>query len=99
MSATLFVNETLTLRRTVIANVDFRLTALYSFSFAPNYTSTQIYPPGQDYVEYLYNVAERYMILDKVQLRTDVTEVRYVEVKLSYLLPGLGDLSARERQR
>lgn len=86
---------------TVRANGDFRPTALYSFSFAPNYTSTQIYPSGQDYVKYLYNVAEKYRILDKVQLNTDVTEIRYVkdvgewEVKLTYLLPGMGDLSAR----
>ena len=56
-------------------------------------------------MEYLYHVAERYRILDKIQLNTDVTEIRYVEedgeweVKLSYLLPGMGDLSARERQQ
>ena len=90
---------------TARTNMDFRPTALYSFSFAPYYTSTQIYPSGQDYVKYLYNIAERHRILDKIQLNTDVTEIRYVEeeseweVKLSYLLPGMGDLSARERQK
>jgi cation diffusion facilitator CzcD-associated flavoprotein CzcO len=70
-----------------------------------NYTSTQIYPSGQDYVTYIYNVAERYQILDKVHLNTDVTEIRHIEegseweVKLSYFLPGMGDLSAIERQK
>lgn len=92
-------------QETLRANVHCRPTALYSFSFAPNYTSPKIYPSGQDYVTYLYNVAERCQILDKVQLNTDVKEIRYVEeaseweVKLSYLLPGMGDLSASERQQ
>jgi cation diffusion facilitator CzcD-associated flavoprotein CzcO len=92
-------------KRFLVANVCGRPTALYSFSFAPNYTSTQIYPSGQDYVTYLYDVAERYQVIDKVQLNTDVTEIRYIEqdseweVKLSYLLPGTGDLSASERQK
>lgn len=87
----------------MVANVCCRPTALYSFSFAPNYTARQIYPSGQDYVEYLYRVAERYRIIDKVQLNVDVTELRYIEedqeweVHLSYLLPGMGDISARER--
>lgn len=54
---------------------------------------------------YLYNVAEQYRLLDKIQLNTDVTEIRWVEedseweVKLSHLLPGMGDLSASERQK
>lgn len=56
-------------------------------------------------MKYLYNIAERHRLLDKIQLNTDVTEIRYVEeegeweVKLSYLLTGMGDLSARERQK
>ena len=30
-------------------------------------------------VEYLHDVAARYRIVDKVQLDTDVTELKYVE--------------------
>lgn len=80
-----------------------RPSALYSFSFAPFYTSQSLYPTGPDFVRYLHAVAARYQITDKVQLETDVTELRYIdreeewEVTLSYLAPGTGDLSEAQR--
>ena len=77
---------------------------MYSFSFAPNYASSEFYPSGKGYVKYLYRVAEDFRIIDKIQLNTDITEIRYIEedqeweVQISHLLPGMGDLSQRERQ-
>ncbi|KAL8747818.1 MAG: hypothetical protein Q9190_000362 [Brigantiaea leucoxantha] len=77
--------------------------ALYSYSFAPFYTSESLYPTGEDFVRYLHRVAASYKIVDKVQLNTDVTELRYREangdweVTLSHLVPGAGDLSSADR--
>ena len=81
-----------------------RPSALYSFSFAPLYTNQTLYPTGSDFVKYLHGVAAKYQITDKIQLETDVTELRYIdreeewEVTLSYLAPGMGDLSEAQRQ-
>lgn len=56
-------------------------------------------------MKYLYDVAEKYRIIDKIQLDTDITELHYVEedqeweVSLSHLLPGLGDLSTNQRSK
>lgn len=83
----------------------FRPSALYSFSFAPYYTSETLYPTGPNFVKYLHSVAANYKIVDKIQLNTDITELRYVEshglweVTLSYLAPGMGDFSEADRQQ
>ena len=56
-------------------------------------------------MEYLYDVAKRYKIVDKVQLNTNVEELRYIEadeeweITLSHLLPGMGDLTTKERSK
>ncbi|KAL4886224.1 hypothetical protein BJY04DRAFT_229345 [Aspergillus karnatakaensis] len=53
-------------------------TALYSFSFAPNYQSKTIYPSGADFVEYLVTVVQRAGISDKFQLASEVRTVKWV---------------------
>jgi cation diffusion facilitator CzcD-associated flavoprotein CzcO len=51
------------------------------------------------------DVCERYQIVDKIQLNTDVKELRWIEddeeweVTLSHLVPGTGDLAQHERDR
>jgi cation diffusion facilitator CzcD-associated flavoprotein CzcO len=54
-----------------------RSTALYSFSFAPNYRSKTIYPSGADFLDYLETVAERAGISSNIQLNSEVTMVRW----------------------
>lgn len=51
----------------------------YSFSFAPNYVAKSIFPSGHDYVKYLYDVAEQFGIVDKIQLNTDVLSTEWIE--------------------
>lgn len=76
---------------------------MYSFSFAPNYTSCDLYTSGQDFVQYLSDIAARNSVIDKIQCNTDVTSIRWLEedkeweVDIAHLAPGAGDLSARER--
>ena len=78
---------------------------MYSYSFAPFYTSEQLYPSGSDMVKYLQRVATQYKLSDKIQLNTDVTEVRWVErdhqwqIILSFLVEGMGDLSEADRKQ
>ena len=74
----------------------------YSFSFAPNY---KWLPGGSDVVRYLHDVCQKYQITDKIQLNTDVSEMRWMEkeqeweLTLTYMAGGAGDLSAKERQQ
>lgn len=55
-------------------------------------------------MDYLQGVCDKYQLNDKIQFNTDVTEIRWLEdeelweVHLTHLAPGLGDLSAKERQ-
>ena len=78
--------------------------AFYSYSFEPFYSSKGLYPTGSEFFEYLHRVAAKYQIIDKVQLNVDVSELRYAdednewEILLTYLAPGFGDLSGRQRQ-
>ncbi|KAL8654097.1 MAG: hypothetical protein Q9210_001725 [Variospora velana] len=57
-----------------------------------------------DFVKYLLDVAAKYQLVDKIQLNTDVTELRWLdadavwEVTLTHLVPGTGDLSAADRK-
>ena len=76
---------------------------LYSFSFAPKKNWTTLHPPGSEITQYLADVCEKYRIVDKIQLNTDINELRWIEdaeeweVTLSHLVPGTGDLSKLER--
>lgn len=76
----------------------------YSFSFAPNYGWSTFHPPGPEILNYLAEVAERYEITDKIQYDAEVTELKYLEKEklweatVAYLLPGVGDLTNKERR-
>ncbi|KAL2223473.1 putative flavin-binding monooxygenase [Thermoascus aurantiacus ATCC 26904] len=76
----------------------------YSFSFAPKKDWSTILAPRLEFVQYLTDVCEKFKIIDKIQLNTDVRQLRWLEdeeeweVTLAYLAPGTGDLSERERQ-
>jgi cation diffusion facilitator CzcD-associated flavoprotein CzcO len=78
---------------------------MYSFSFAQNPHWTSLFPSGPEIIRYLYDVCEKFEILDKIQFDTSVKSVRWLddvnewEVQLDYLAPGVGDLSTRERQQ
>ncbi|KAJ9606787.1 hypothetical protein H2200_008796 [Cladophialophora chaetospira] len=77
---------------------------MYSFSFAQNPYWTSLFPSGPEIIRYLYDVCEKFEILDKLQFDTSVKGMRWLadveewEVELDYLAPGVGDLSTRERQ-
>ncbi|KAF1814221.1 FAD/NAD(P)-binding domain-containing protein [Eremomyces bilateralis CBS 781.70] len=77
----------------------------YSFSFAPNPNWTKFFPDGPEIVHYLHDVCEKYQITDKIELNTDVSSCRWLEdeqlweVELRHLVHGMGDLSAKDRQR
>ncbi|CDM28030.1 hypothetical protein DTO013E5_4037 [Penicillium roqueforti] len=77
----------------------------YSFSFALKKDWSTLHPPGPEIAQYLADVCERYQIVDKIQLNTDVKELRWIgddeewEVTLSHLVPGTGDLTQHERDR
>ncbi|KAJ6123155.1 hypothetical protein N7512_005620 [Penicillium capsulatum] len=77
----------------------------YSFSFALKKDWSTIHPPAEEIAGYLTGVCEQYQIMDKIQLHTDVKQLRWLdeedewEVTLSHLVPGTGDLSQFERDR
>ncbi|KAH0536178.1 hypothetical protein FGG08_006917 [Glutinoglossum americanum] len=66
---------------------------------------TNTYPDGKDILRYLQDVCEKFKIVDKIQLDTDVSTARWLEeeelweVTIAYLTPGSGALSARDRKR
>ncbi|KAF2089118.1 FAD/NAD(P)-binding domain-containing protein [Saccharata proteae CBS 121410] len=74
----------------------------YSFSFSPSH---KWWSPGPEMVGYLQGVCEEYAITDKVQLNTDIKTCRWLEdeelweVQLCYLVHGMGDLSAKDREK
>ena len=69
-----------------------------------NHKWSSHHPPGPEIVRYLQGVCEKYKIVDKIQLHTDVSEVRWLEdeelweATLLHMTPGTGDLSTKERQ-
>ncbi|KAF1841159.1 FAD/NAD(P)-binding domain-containing protein [Cucurbitaria berberidis CBS 394.84] len=77
----------------------------YSFSFAQNPTWTSFHPPGEEIVRYYHEVCEQYKITDKIELNTDIEGCRWLEdeqlweVKLRRMMAGIGDLSAKDRQK
>ena len=52
----------------------------------------------------MHNVASKYQIVDKIQFNTDISELRYLkdeevwEATLTHLVPGMGDLSHKQRE-
>ncbi|KAL8832198.1 MAG: hypothetical protein Q9191_000414 [Dirinaria sp. TL-2023a] len=77
----------------------------YSFSFAPNYRWSTFHPPGREIVQYFQDVCAEYGIVDKIQLNTEVAELRYLkdeglwEAKLLHLAESAGDLTSQQRQQ
>ncbi|KAH9865510.1 hypothetical protein J1614_009095 [Plenodomus biglobosus] len=77
----------------------------YSFSFAQNTNWTAFYPPGNEIVKYYHEVCEQYKITDKFELNTDIEGCRWLEdeklweVTIRKMTAGMGDLSAKERQK
>ena len=76
----------------------------YSFSWSPKYDWSTFFPTGPEFLEYLQDVVQKHQITDKIQLNTDVSGIRWLEqeqlweVTLLHLVPGAGDVSAKERQ-
>ena len=70
-----------------------------------NHKWSSYHPPGPEIVRYLHDTCEKYQIIDKIQLNTDVTEVRWLEdeelweATLLHMVPGIGDLSFKERHK
>lgn len=83
--------------------ISYRPSIFYSFSFAQYSGWKTLLPTGPEIFEYLSGVCEKYQIVDKIQLNTDVREIRWLEdvqeweVSLVHLLPGVGDLTERDR--
>ncbi|KAL8722543.1 MAG: hypothetical protein Q9225_001011 [Loekoesia sp. 1 TL-2023] len=79
--------------------------AFYSFSFSLNYKWTSLHPEGPEIYQYLSDICEKYQFVDKIQVNTDVSELRWLESEqiweatLTHMAPGTGDLSAKERNR
>jgi cation diffusion facilitator CzcD-associated flavoprotein CzcO len=79
--------------------------AFYSFSFAQNPNWSSFHPPGREIVQYYHEVCEKYQITDKIELNTDTEQCRWLEdeqlweVRIQRMTAGMGDLSAKDRQK
>ncbi|OHF04209.1 hypothetical protein CORC01_00548 [Colletotrichum orchidophilum] len=51
----------------------------YSYSFAPNYEWTTLFPPGQEIQQYLDGVCDKLDIRSNIQLDTEVSSARWVD--------------------
>ncbi|OBT86459.1 hypothetical protein VE02_05319 [Pseudogymnoascus sp. 03VT05] len=77
--------------------------AFYSFSFAQNHKWSSLYPPGPEIIKYLQGVCEKYEIVDKIQLNSEVASCRWNdaegvwELTIHELVIGIGDLSTYDR--
>jgi len=80
-------------------------TPYYSFSFRPNIEAAELYPSGKQLIKYFQKVAAEYGVVDKFQLNTDITEVRWLpeeklwQATIQHMAPGTGDLSRFDRER
>jgi cation diffusion facilitator CzcD-associated flavoprotein CzcO len=78
---------------------------LYSYSFAQNPKWTSFFPSGSEIVRYLYDVCEKYGLLDKIQLDTGVTGIKWIEedeeweVTLEHMAAGAGEMTSKERAK
>lgn len=70
----------------------------------PCYDGRTAFPPGPEIIDYLHLVCRKYQIIDKIQLNTDVSELRWLEdeqlweATLVHMVDGAGDLSAAGRE-
>lgn len=82
-----------------------RPAVFYSFSFSPNHNWSSYFPPGPEIIRYLQDVCDKYQIVDKIQVNTEVSELRWLEdeeewqATLLHLAPGTGDISTKERRK
>lgn len=82
---------------------DIRPALLYSFSFSPKQDWSTLHPTGPELAQYFADVCEKYGLVDKIQLNTEVDEIKWLEdveeweVTLTSLVPGTGDLAKSER--
>ena len=78
---------------------------LYSLSFYQNPYWSSFWPTGAEVLGYYHRVCERYRLIDKIQLNTDVKDCRWLEseqiwaLTLQHLVPGAGDLSENDRAK
>ncbi|GAB7361136.1 hypothetical protein MBLNU230_g1170t1 [Neophaeotheca triangularis] len=77
----------------------------YSFSFAMNPNWTSLHPSGPEIKKYMTDVCEKYGMLERIQLNTDVSVCRWKEdvglweLELRHFATGMGDLSEKDRRR
>ncbi|KAF3067905.1 Baeyer-Villiger monooxygenase [Trichoderma lentiforme] len=77
----------------------------YSFSFHQNPNWSSFFPNGEEILRYQQSIVEKYQLIDKIQLNSDVVHCQWDDVKneweitVRHLVPGMGDLSAAERQK
>ena len=80
------------------------MSILYQFSFAKNYDWSTFFASGEEILIYLQRVCEKYYIVDKIQLNTDVSDMQWLEqegvwqITLRHLVVGMGDLSYQDRE-
>jgi cation diffusion facilitator CzcD-associated flavoprotein CzcO len=73
----------------------------YSFSFSPKPKWTAFYPTGPEIHDYLQDVCNKFELIDKIELNTEVLSCRWIaseevwEVDLQHLVQGTGDLAGR----
>ncbi|KAL9128333.1 MAG: hypothetical protein Q9217_002962 [Psora testacea] len=76
----------------------------FSYSFAPNYQWTSLFPPGEEIQRYLEDVCEQHQLKDNIQLNTEITKAQWLdnevewEIHLRTLAPCAGDLSDVDRR-
>jgi cation diffusion facilitator CzcD-associated flavoprotein CzcO len=76
----------------------------YSFSFHQNPNWSSFFPSGEEILRYQQSVVEKYELIDKIQLNSDVEHCQWDnsknewQITVRHLVPGTGDLSAAERQ-
>lgn len=96
-------NISLCIFTTPALTISGRPAIFYSFSFCPNPKWTAFHPEGPEIVEYLQGVCDRYQIVDKIQVNTDVRACTWLEseqvweLKLQHMVSGAGDLSEYDR--
>lgn len=77
----------------------------YSFSFYQNSNWSSFFHSEEEILRYQQSVVEKYELIDKIQLNSDVEHCQWDDSKneweltVRHLVPGMGDLSATERQK
>lgn len=51
----------------------------YSYTFAPNPNWSRVYSPGREIWAYLDRVARKFQLYDRIELRTEVKEARWID--------------------